>query len=128
MLNQIAVPTITAAGDAGSGAGGTTNTYGVIDGYVVGVHVAFGGTSTTGDIAVTTQHSPAGTVLTLTDYTAGTVWYYPRALINTTAGGTVDYADGKGVHEPIPVCDHVKVTLLQVEPAETLNVTLLVQD
>lgn len=128
MLEQIAFPVITAAGGTtGSAAGGTAYTDSVINGYVMGVHVAFAGTSTTTDIAVTTRHAPAGTVLTLDNYTAGTVWYYPRALVNNTTGGTVDYTGGKGVYEPVPVCDHMKASVLQVEPNETLTVTLLVQ-
>ena len=126
MIEQIAVPTITAAGNANY-AGGTASTTGVIAGRVLAVNVAFGGTSTTGDITVLTAHSPAGTVLSLTNYVGGTLWYYPRANVNNTAGGTVDYADGKGVYEPLVVCDHIRATLVQVEPAETLTITLMVE-
>jgi len=101
--------TLTPVGVAGSAtANGQT---GVISGYVVAVHLEFTTQPATADVTIATVNAPIKTILTITD-SATDAWYYPRHLVHGETGTALTGTAG-GDRTPIPVDDHIKVTIAQ---------------
>lgn len=92
--------TVTLTGATGSG-----KTVRPISGLVLAVNLTYSGQPGTTDVTVATQDAPTVTVLTVTDANTNK-WFYPRQLMGGTTG-----ADLTGVYEPIPVADHLVISV-----------------
>ncbi len=101
--------TVTVAGSAGSGSG-SGKTARPVSGRVLAIYVGYTTQPATTDVTIATQDTPTIAPLTLTNAnTSG--WFYPRQLMDGLTG-----ADLTGIYEPIPVADHLVVTVAQGDP------------
>jgi len=121
-----------AAGSAGSAtANNTTNN--LVAGWIEAVYVKYndsppaGTTDVTVATAGTSPAPPANTFLTLTD-AATDGWFYPRAVMQTTAGATVTFDGTNEIYGRIAIYDKVKVTIAGANAADSADVWLVVDD
>ena len=118
MIQKYTFSQLTASGSAGAAVGTVTSSRPLV-GYVQAIHLNYGGTPTTTDVTIATEHSPTMTLLSVSNnVTDG--WYYPRTALQNTAGGVVDYMPA-----PMPICDYVQATVAQADDDDTLDVTVL---
>lgn len=79
------------------------------------------------DVTIATANAPAKTILTLTNVnTSG--WYYPREVMQDTAGATVTYDGTNEIYGEIPVSDYITATVAQGDADQTLDVWILLED
>lgn len=114
--------TLTPAGSAGSAtANGQT---GVISGEIMAVHLEYTSQPATTDVTIATANAPVNTILTITN-AATDGWFYPRHVVHGETGTALTGTAG-GDRTPVPVDDHIKVTIAQGDPvANGLVATIL---
>lgn len=118
---------VTCSGSDGSATGNDT-TKNVITGKILAVHLDYGtGQAATSDVVLSTAHTPTNTILTVTD-NATDGWYYPRHQVDSAAGAGLTYDGTRTVNEPVPVCDHLKLSVAQGNDEKTVTATVLVEE
>ena len=127
MIRQILLGTIISAGEDGSAAGSVTSSR-PIAGRILAVHADYSaGQAATTDLVIATTHAPVVTILTLADNkTDG--WYYPRVQVHGVTGTALTLDGTRALVEPMPICDYVSATVAQGDGAETVAVTLIVEE
>lgn len=98
--------TVAVTGADGSAAG-SGKTVRPVSGLVLAVNLKYTTQPGTVDVTVATQDAPTITPLTVSNANTDK-WFFPRQLMGGTNG-----ADLTGVYEPIPVADHLVITVAQ---------------
>lgn len=114
--------TVTTSGSNGNATG--SGQTGVISGRILAVHIDFTSEPNTTDVTIATAHAPILTFLTITSSNTD-AWYYPRAQVHGLTGTALTFDGTRTVNEPVPVDDHISVTVAEGDNAGTVAVTIL---
>lgn len=104
--------------DAAGSAAGSAKTAQPISGRVLAVHLDYTTQPATADVTLATQGAPTLTVLTVSNANTD-AWFFPRQLMDGTNG-----ADLTGIYEPLPVDDHLVVSVAQGDPGSVVATIL----
>jgi len=121
MIRTIAIPQITCAGADGA-ATGTGVSATPIRGTIRGIHLNHSTGAATTDVTVRTTQAPTRTLLVKAD-SAADAWFYPAVPHNLASDGSALSAWSAPV-----VDDYITVAVAQANGAQTLDVTLLVEE
>lgn len=125
MIRTLVIPTITAAGSAGSAVGSGTSGSPANGGLLAIKVVQAGSPAATTDITITiTNGTTTRTLLTLTDYNTASAWFNVRAPAHGQTGAALVFAATDGVPVEIPLDGYVSAAIAQGDPNQTLTVTL----
>ena len=123
MRDNIRRTTITVTGATGGdgAATATATSSAIVDGVIVGVHVAYTGSppSTTDLTIVEANNSPAMPILTLTNANTGG-WFFPLHSVVNSDGSAI--TDGS---QEVYVSDYVSVTIAEANNDDGATVTIV---
>ncbi len=116
-----------AAGADGAGTANQTSSMAVCgEVYAIGITYNDSPPATT-DVTIATAGTNALAVTLLTVTSANTNgWFYPRAVMQTTAGATVTFDGTNEIYGKLAIADYVKVTIAEANAADSVTVHLLV--
>ena len=116
-----------AAGADGAGTANQTSSMAVCgEVYAIGITYNDSPPATT-DVTIATAGTNALAVTLLTVTSANTnAWFYPRAVMQTTAGATVTFDGTNEIYGKLAIADYVKVTIAEASASDSVTVHLLV--
>lgn len=106
---------------------GTVKSDRPLNGYLVAVYIDYAVTPNAAtDVTVQSVNAPAKTFLTVTN-NATSGWYYPREVMQDTAGATVTFDGTNEIYGLMPVSDEMSFTVAQGDADQETTVWVLIE-